>query len=183
MKSKLYTRTGDDGTTSLVGGQRVPKDCARLEAYGTVDELNSWLGLVASSSKISAERRAQLHEIQCRLFDIGAILATEPDSKWQPAALKAEAIEALETLIDEVDGQLPPLRSFILPGGTPDAARAQVARTVARRAERRILALSREAAVAPEIFRYLNRLSDLLFALAREANLAAATPDIPWHAD
>lgn len=181
MKSRLYTRTGDNGTTSLVGGKRVDKDCARLEAYGTVDELNSWIGMLCASSKTTPERRRQMQQIQNRLFDIGAILATEPESAWQPAPLPPEAVGELEQLIDEVDAQLPPLRSFILPGGTPDAARAHVARTVARRAERRIITLSREARVDAAVVRYVNRLSDLLFALAREYNLAAALDDTPWQ--
>lgn len=180
MKSRLYTRTGDDGTTSLVGGTRTPKDSLRLEAYGTVDELNSCLGIVASSEVISEERRAQLHNIQNRLFDIGAILATEPESAWQPSPLPAEAVAELESAIDDIDSSLPVMRQFILPGGHRDAAHAHLARTIARRAERRVVNLSRQTSVAPEVVKYLNRISDYLFALAREINIATSTDEIVW---
>ncbi len=181
MKSRLYTRTGDDGTTSLVGGTRAPKDSFRLEAYGTTDELNSWLGLLAASEVISDVRRSQLLDIQNTLFDIGAALATEPESQWQPAPLGTATVERLEKAIDEIDANLPALRQFILPGGHPDAARANIARTVARRAERRIIALSRHVKVDPDITRYINRLSDYLFALAREININSRQSEIFWQ--
>lgn len=181
MKSRLYTRTGDDGTTSLVGGTRAPKDSARLEAYGTVDELNSWLGILAASEVISAERRAMIQSIQNRLFDIGCALATEPESSWQPQPIGREAVEAIERAIDAVDSGLPQLRQFILPGGHPDAARAHVARTVARRAERRIIALAREVEVDADIIKYVNRLSDLLFALSREININTGHEEFFWQ--
>ncbi len=181
MKSRLYTRTGDDGTTSLVGGTRAPKDSLRLEAYGTVDELNSWLGLVAASDTLDDTRRAEIQSMQNTLFDIGAALATEPESKWQPRPLPSEAISAIEEAIDAVDGSLPTLRQFILPGGHPGAARANIARTVARRAERRIIALARTIDVDPGILRYVNRLSDYLFALARHINHTAGITEIPWR--
>ena len=181
MKSRLYTRTGDQGTTSLVGGTRAPKDSPRLEAYGTVDELNSWLGLLAASDALSDGRRADLRRIQNRLFDIGAALATEPESAWQPQLPGTEAVEEIERLIDSVDSRLPQLREFILPGGHPDAARANIARTVARRAERRIVSLSAEVPVDPFILRYINRLSDFLFALAREINLDAGATEVTWR--
>ncbi len=181
MKSRLYTRTGDDGTTSLVGGARAPKDSIRLEAYGTVDELNSWLGLLVASEAVTEERRQLLRSVQNRLFDIGASLATEPESRWQPAPLGHKAVEALENAIDTVDSGLPPLRSFILPGGHPDAARANVARTIARRAERRIIALSRDVQIDPDILKYINRLSDFLFALAREININTDHEEISWQ--
>lgn len=181
MKSRLYTRTGDDGTTSLVGGSRVPKDCERLEAYGTVDELNSLIGLVAASSAISPQRRRQLTEIQNRLFDIGACLATEPQSEWQPVAPDNDTIGALEAIIDDIDSELPPLRQFVIPGGHPAAAHAHMARTVARRAERRIIALDRTERVDQNIIRYINRLSDLLFALAREININNSVDEILWQ--
>lgn len=183
MKSRLYTRTGDDGTTSLVGGTRAPKDCPRLEAYGTLDELNSWLGLLAASAHMPTGRRDMLHKIQNTLFDIGAELATEPESQWQPVPLPDSAVTSLESYIDDIDSQLPPLRQFILPGGAPDAARANIARTVARRAERRIIALARTAAVNPNIIRYVNRLSDLLFALGREININTGNDEIFWQKD
>lgn len=181
MKSRLYTRTGDDGTTSLAGGSRAAKNDPRLEAYGTVDELNSWLGLLAAAPSLSAARRSQLLGIQNRLFDIGAILATEPSSSWQPAPLPDEAIDRLEQAIDEIDGNLPPLRQFILPGGHPAAAHAHIARTVARRAERRIISMSESAEVPPNVLRYINRLSDYLFALARETNINSSTDEIYWQ--
>lgn len=181
MKSRLYTRTGDQGTTSLVGGTRTPKDSPRLEAYGTVDELNSWLGLLAASTVITDERRADLRRIQNRLFDIGAALATEPESAWQPELPGPEAVEAIEHLIDSIDSRLPQLREFILPGGHPDAARANIARTVARRAERRIVTLAAEVPVDPFITRYINRLSDLLFAIAREINIDAGVAEVTWR--
>ncbi len=181
MKSKLYTRRGDDGTTSLVGGTRVGKDSPRLEAYGTIDELNSWLGLLAASEVISDERRCLLRSIQNRLFDLGAALATETESSWQPTLPGNEAVEALESAIDDIDSKLPPLRQFVLPGGHPDAARANIARTVARRAERHIIALAREVEVNPVITRYVNRLSDLLFALGREININTSNNEIFWE--
>ena len=181
MKSRLYTRTGDDGTTSLVGGTRAPKDCDRLDAYGTVDELNSWLGLLAASESITPPRRDLLLGIQNTLFDIGAALATEPESPWQPAPLSPEAIATLENAIDTIDGALPPLRQFVLPGGHPDAARANIARTVARRAERLIIKLNRHTPVDPAILRYINRLSDLLFAMGREINVNTGHDEIFWQ--
>ena len=181
MKSRLYTRTGDDGTTSLVGGARAPKDSPRLEAYGTVDELNSNLGLLASSPVLSDERRQLLQHIQNTLFDIGASLATEAESKWQPAPLPQSEVDTLEQAIDTVDALLPPLRNFVLPGGHPDSARAQICRTVARRAERRIIALARTNTIDPLILPYINRLSDLLFALAREINLNTGTKEFFWQ--
>lgn len=183
MKSRLYTRTGDDGTTSLAGGTRAPKDSARLEAYGTLDELNSWLGLLAAATAMPDNRRTMLRRIQNTLFDIGAELATEPESEWQPRPLPDTEVERLEGYIDEIDGSLPPLRRFVLPGGTPDSARANIARTVARRAERRIIALGRTAQVNPAIICYVNRLSDLLFALAREININTGTDEIFWQKD
>lgn len=183
MKSRLYTRTGDDGTTSLVGGTRAPKESPRLEAYGTVDELNSWLGLLAASEVLTDSRRDSIRRIQNRLFDIGAALATEPESPWQPQLPGEEAVAALEAFIDDIDAGLSPLRQFVLPGGHPDAARANIARTVARRAERRITALSREVSVDKAIIRYINRLSDLLFALSREINLKTGIPEIFWKKD
>lgn len=137
---KIYTRTGDAGTTSLVGGTRVSKTHPRLEAYGTVDEVNSHLGLLASYDIPEADRKT-LHWLQNRLFDLGCQLATEEDSKWQPRAITADDVAQLEALIDEVDTALPRHNRFILPGGTTAAAQAHVARTVARRAERDMLRL------------------------------------------
>ncbi len=183
MKSKLYTRTGDNGTTSLVGGTRTPKDSPRLEAYGTVDELNSWIGLIASANVISESRRTVLHCIQNRLFDIGAALATEPESTWQPSPPSEKSIKIIEDAIDEIDSTLPPIRQFVLPGGHPVAAQINIARSVARRAERRVITLQNSVEIAPEIVRYINRLSDFLFALGREVNINTSNSEIFWQKD
>lgn len=180
MKSNVYTRTGDAGTTSLVGGTRIAKDDARLEAYGTVDELNSWLGLLESSAHIPEAAHATLLRAMNHLFDIGAILATEPGSAWQPQPFPDSAIAGLEADIDALDAEVPRHNRFVLPGGHPDAARANIARTVARRAERRIIALARTAVVDPAVLRYINRLSDYLFVLSRAINTAGGCTEIFW---
>lgn len=180
MKSKLYTRTGDDGTTSLVGGTRAAKDSLRLEAYGTVDELNSWVGLLCSSPCIPPAHHDILGKVQNRLFDIGAALATEPESKWQPEPLTHTPVEELEKGIDDLDSTLPPINKFVLPGGHPDACRANIARTVARRAERRIIAMSRHTKLDPDIVKFVNRLSDYLFALARTINHNNGFDEVFW---
>ncbi len=179
-KSNVYTRTGDSGTTSLVGGTRAPKDSPRLEAYGTVDELNSWLGLIATAAVLDPADRVLILDIQNRLFDIGSILATEPDSAWQPAPLPAEAIVSVERAIDRLDSALPVHNRFILPGGSPDAARAHIARCVARRAERRIITLAADTTVDPVVIAYINRLSDYLFVLARALNYNSGSEEIFW---
>ena len=179
---KVYTRTGDKGTTSLVGGTRVPKDHPRLQAYGSLDELNSWIGLVASQpDTLPSDITDSLYQIQNRLFDIGTILATEADSRWQPEPLPAEAVTRLEQLIDTVDSTVPPHNQFVLPGGCPTAARAQIARTIARRCERQLIALSDSLLIAPEILAYINRLSDYLFVVARKANYFNKVDEIFWH--
>lgn len=182
MKSRLYTRTGDAGTTSLVGGARADKDCRRLDAYGTIDELNSWLGVIISQGVLDEEDARRLTDIQCRLFDVGTLLATPPESEWQPSPLCQQAMADIEAFIDDVDSRLEPLRSFILPGGTHGAALTHVARTVARRAERRIISLTRDTTIDPLIVPYINRLSDLLFAIARLINHRAGVADTPWQA-
>ena len=183
MKSTIYTRTGDEGVTSLIGGARVSKDSARLEAYGTVDELNSWIGLVGTSALIAPSEAKLLQEIQSRLFDIGAILAADPQGQWQPDPFPQEAIRHIESHIDTIDSSLPRQHSFILPGGHPDSARCHIARTVARRAERRIITLSRDEQIDPNVLKYINRLSDLLFVLARQINLTAQIPENIWQKD
>jgi cob(I)alamin adenosyltransferase len=180
-KSVIYTRTGDSGTTSLVGGKRVDKDDIRLNTYGTIDELNSWIGLIAASTALTPVQTQLLSDIQNRLFDIGSILATEPESTWQPAPFPAEAILRIENAIDQEDAHLPKHNQFILPGGHPDAARAHIARTVARRAERLIVTLSRTASVDPAVQRYINRLSDYLFILARAININTGKNEIFWQ--
>lgn len=180
MKSTVYTRTGDSGTTSLVGGTRIAKNDVRLEAYGTVDELNSWLGLLDSSDAIPPQAHATLQRAMNLLFDIGAALATEPESAWQPAPFPTQQIQTLENDIDSLDESLPRHNQFVLPGGHPDAARANIARTVARRAERRIITLAENAQVQPAILKFVNRLSDYLFILSRAINVLNGQNEIFW---
>ncbi|HEX5314326.1 MAG TPA: cob(I)yrinic acid a,c-diamide adenosyltransferase [Gammaproteobacteria bacterium] len=173
--SRIYTRTGDDGTTGLVGGARVPKTGARVEAYGTVDELNSAIGLVLAFA-IPAAVRECLLRVQHELFDLGGEFAT-------PGAttIKAESVARLESELDEFNATLPPLKEFILPGGGQAAAACHLARAVARRAERRAFALAGAEETNPESLRYLNRLSDLLFVLCRILTRAAAGEEILWQ--
>lgn len=159
--SKIYTRTGDDGSTGLGDGTRVAKDDARVEAYGTVDELNSCVGLVLAES-LPDEVRDILVDIQHELFDLGSELCMPGYH-----AITAEHISRLEKSLDALNAALPPLKEFILPGGGRAASACHLARTVCRRAERRVFTLSREAQVSPEALKYLNRLSDLLFVIAR----------------
>jgi cob(I)alamin adenosyltransferase len=181
---KLYTKRGDAGDTDLFGGQRVSKASLRVDAYGSVDELNSVIGLAASGCT-DAEVLAMLQAIQSRLFEIGADLAT-PRHAEQDAAPSAiprvgdEQIGELEDWIDTMSAGVPAMRSFILPGGTELAARLHVARTVCRRAERLCVALHQHEPIGAAVIIYLNRLSDLLFAAARHANHAAGIDDIPW---
>ncbi|MBR1917444.1 MAG: cob(I)yrinic acid a,c-diamide adenosyltransferase [Bacteroidaceae bacterium] len=174
---KIYTRTGDSGQTSLVGGKRVSKTHPRLEAYGTVDELSSHLGLLASLLTDHHHRQTIL-TIQQTLFSLSAILATEPESKWQPEPLSPSHTEKLEAEIDHLQQQLPALHAFIIPGGSQAACQAHVCRTVSRRAERRILALTKEIEVSADVLRYVNRLSDYLFVLARHLNVSKGIQEI-----
>lgn len=174
---KIYTRTGDRGETGLFGGARVSKDDPRVEAYGTLDEASSALGLLAAH--LDADLAAVVQEMQRTLFDIGAELAA-PDPGRVPA-VSADAVESLERRIDGWETELAPLRTFILPGGSRQAAICHLARSIVRRAERRTVTLARSAAVNPEILRYLNRLSDSLFVLARVLNRRAAIADVPWE--
>ena len=178
---KIYTRTGDDGTTGLFGGARVRKDDARVEAYGTADELNACLG-AARAAGVGEGMDALLGQIQEDLFVLGAELACVPgkEASMKMRLLDASDGERLERAIDQAEEGLPPLRSFVLPGGTGAAAALHVARTVARRAERRVLEASEQAPVRGELLVYLNRLSDLLFVLARRANHLAGVEDTPW---
>ncbi|MCR5180077.1 MAG: cob(I)yrinic acid a,c-diamide adenosyltransferase [Bacteroidaceae bacterium] len=180
-KSHLYTRTGDDGTTSLVGGQRVPKTHARLEAYGTVDELNSHLGLLLSCVQDSGEEN-NLLVIQNQLFVICSELATaDEDLRARRSSVTEEDVAWMERAIDAAEDGLPGWRGFILPGGTTAAAQAHVCRTVCRRAERRIHALAAEAEVNPLLLAYVNRLSDYLFALAQKLNHQAGKEEQYWR--
>ncbi len=174
---KIYTRTGDSGQTSLVGGKRVSKTHPRLEAYGTVDELSSHLGLL-SSQLTDHHHRQTILTIQQTLFSLSAILATEPESKWQPESLSPSHTEKLEAEIDHLQQQLPALHSFIIPGGSQAACQAHVCRTVCRRAERCILALTEEIEVSADVLRYVNRLSDYLFVLARHLNVSKGIQEI-----
>ncbi|MFO0956190.1 MAG: cob(I)yrinic acid a,c-diamide adenosyltransferase [Isosphaeraceae bacterium] len=179
---KIYTKAGDEGTTGLLGPGRIPKDDPRLEAYGTLDELNAVLG-VARASGIDAEADAILGRIQSELFDAGASLADpDPNGRFH-GKIGSGRIEALEAEIDAMEERLDPLTSFILPGGTPAAAQLHLARTVCRRTERAVVYLGHQGGqfVAPWLIPYLNRLSDHLFVLARAVNRRAAVADIPWH--
>ncbi|HEY0971450.1 MAG TPA: cob(I)yrinic acid a,c-diamide adenosyltransferase [Gemmatimonadales bacterium] len=183
MAFKIYTRTGDSGETGLFGGGRVGKDDARVDAYGEVDELNAAVGLARSLGE-EPGIDAQLQLVQRDLFAIGSILATPNREKMARQLEKARLDEArvaeLEAAMDEADGELPPLKAFILPAGTPTGAALHVARTVCRRAERRVVALAREIELPEIVVVYLNRLSDLLFTLARLANHRAGAGDVEW---
>ena len=179
---KIYTRRGDGGDTDLFGGPRVGKDDPRVVAYGGVDELNAVLGLAVALSD-DAQIQELVAEIQGTLFDLGAYLATpdpERRRKSHIAEPRAEDVESLEAHIDAFDGELEPLRRFVLPGGTSAAGAFHLARTVCRRAERQLVSLGRESEVAEEAVGYLNRLSDLLFTLARVENRRAGRPDVEW---
>jgi cob(I)alamin adenosyltransferase len=178
---KIYTKTGDNGETGLFGGPRVPKDSPRIEAFGAVDELNALVGLARAES-LPREIDELLARIQSELFDLGAQLATPDPAAHGTALIGAGQIAALEAAIDGFEATLKPLQQFILPGGARGAAALHVARTVCRRAERRVVALSHTAGnnVSADLIVYLNRLSDLLFVLARAANAAAGEGDVPW---
>lgn len=179
--AKIYTKTGDGGETSLVGGKRVRKDCVRLEAYGTVDELNSHLGLLLAVLTDETARNS-IVDVQNVLFCMGAVLATEEDAVANMMqSVLPEDVELLERQMDEWNATLPGWRGFVLPGGVESAARAQVCRAVCRRAERRILALASEARVPDEVLRYVNRLSDFLFVLALRENFLAGKDEILWQ--
>ncbi len=179
---KIYTKTGDRGETGLFGGPRVSKDAPRIEAYGTVDELNSVLGVVRSILE-HPEVDALLEQIQNELFSLGAQLATPNPAAHQTALIGPPQIAALEAAIDRYEAGLAPLVQFILPAGTPAAAQLHLARTVCRRAERRLVTLLHRSPepIAGELVVYLNRLSDLLFVLARELNRIAGSGDVPWR--
>jgi cob(I)alamin adenosyltransferase len=180
---KIYTRRGDTGETDLFGSGRVAKDHLRVEAYGAVDELNATLGLSAAATS-EADLREFVQSLQRGLYEVGAYLAT-PEARHRDAMGMHEpndaVIAALEARIDGFEAELPPLERFVLPGGTPSAAAFHLARTVCRRAERRAVALGRVESLAPNAVRYLNRLSDLLFVLARVANHRAGVPDVEWE--
>ncbi len=179
--TKVYTRTGDDGSTGLGGGQRLPKDAPRIAAYGTVDELNSQLG-VALAGALEATLRGMLARIQNELFHLGSDLSILEEDKGRQAVPRIEErhVVALERDIDLLQEDLAPLENFILPGGTAGAAQLHVARTVCRRAERLLVTLGRGEAVGEHALRYLNRLSDLLFVMARWENQKKGVDDVLW---
>ena len=175
--SKIYTRTGDDGTTGLGDGSRVAKDSARVEAYGTLDEANSAIGVILAG-EVPDDVRAVLVAVQHQLFDLGGELCIPGH-----AAIHAADIDRLEQHLDTFNEALPALKEFILPGGGEAGARCHVARTVVRRAERQAVALSRLETVRPEAMRYLNRLSDLLFVLSRVLARASGHGEVLWNHD
>jgi cob(I)alamin adenosyltransferase len=184
MAFKIYTKTGDKGFTSLIGGTRVSKDNIRIESYGTIDELNSYVGMVSDSAANSVITD-WLREIQDRLFTIGSVLATSQDKevKMKLPDLHDEDVEFLEKLIDKMNEELPEMRSFILPGGNLSSSTAHVARCVCRRAERLCVHMHSEKEYVPEVvLTYLNRLSDFLFVLARYISHLHGAQEIPWRA-
>lgn len=181
-KSLIYTRSGDKGKTSLVGGARVSKTHVRLEAYGTVDELNSQLGLLYTYLTDEADKKTILW-IQHKLFSVGSYLATDQTNTTLhvESQISDTDIQRLENVIDETDAQLPPLKAFVIPGGVRGSAVCQVCRTVCRRAERRILDMAEEYEVSEEVSAFINRLSDYLFVLARKMNLLYGVDEIYWN--
>lgn len=184
--TRIYTKTGDAGETGLIGGARVLKDDARIEAFGTVDELNAAVGAVLTALAGDVRTAALvevLAPVQHRLFDLGSLLACPPETaaEWKLPALHAADVTALERSIDALTAELPELKQFIVPGGTEAAARLHTARTVCRRAERRIVSLGAHGPLPAHGLVYLNRLSDWLFVAARFANHAAGVGDVPWR--
>lgn len=180
MAFKIYTKTGDKGQTSLIGGTRVPKHHIRIEAYGTVDELNSYIGLIRDQ-QIDEHIKKMLIEIQDRLFTIGSSLASDPEkSKMKIPDLKEEDIALLEQEMDKMNDVLPEMRSFVLPGGHTTVSFCHIARCVCRRAERLTIHLSEDSYVADLVIKYLNRLSDYLFMLSRKLSQDLNATEIPW---
>ncbi|MEZ4774660.1 MAG: cob(I)yrinic acid a,c-diamide adenosyltransferase [Bacteroidia bacterium] len=178
---KIYTKKGDKGETSLLGGTRVSKANLRIEAYGTLDELNAWMGLVGDQAP-ALEFVSQIRQIQNNLFTIGSILASDPDkSVFKLPEITEADIQLLELSMDKMEESLPPLKNFVLPGGHPANSTAHVARTVCRRAERRVVELDSQSPVAPVIITYLNRLSDWLFVLSRFFSHSTKAPEITWN--
>jgi cob(I)alamin adenosyltransferase len=176
---KIYTKTGDDGSTSLFGGQRVLKSDLRIDAYGTVDELNSQLGWVASM-RPDAELGAMIERLQNLLFTLGADLATPPTINVRIDRISEENVGELEQMIDSLDSRLAPLRSFILPGGSATSAGLHIARTVCRRAERILIHARETESISDEATHFVNRLSDLLFVMARFENASKGVDDVKW---
>ena len=187
--TKIYTRTGDGGQTRLVGGQRVTKDSLRIESYGTVDELNSVLGLVhvalnasSADSAVKEQLNTWLHKTQNDLFNLGSDLATLTEDRWEGQPLIAASdVTSLEELIDQFNQELEPLKSFVLPGGGPVCANLHLARTVCRRAERLVISLAGQDTVGESVIPYLNRLSDALFVLSRWVCLKLGEEELLWE--
>ena len=183
---KIYTKTGDDGTTGLIGGTRIKKHHIRIESYGTIDELNSWIGLIRDQ-KMNAPSKASLVQVQKKLFVIGAILATDPDKVSQENKRKADLpkisdddIEFLEGQIDKMQTSLPPMTHFILPGGHTSVSYCHIARTVCRRAERQCSLLYADTPFDDRVLKFINRLSDYLFVLARKLSQNLRVEEIKW---
>ena len=182
--NRIYTKTGDDGKTGLVDGSRISKNSARVKTYGEVDELMSWIGWVRTYATTSQRKNLEdrLKIIQSELFDIGSILASPAGASWPSMpTISKEQVTRLESWIDAITDSIPELRSFVLPGGNELNSALHVARAVCRRAEREIVALKEEEHVPTEILIYVNRLSDLLFAMAREESHAAGIPEYLWE--
>ncbi|MEO0311450.1 MAG: hypothetical protein RIQ89_1107 [Bacteroidota bacterium] len=181
MTLKIYTKKGDTGTTQLIGGTRIPKHHLRIESYGTIDELNAYLGLVRDSLNMQSHRET-IKEIQDRLFTIGSLLASDPDhNKMKVPDLKESDISFLESEIDKMNEYLPEMKFFVLPGGLAANSITHIARCVCRRAERMTTQLAVESPVNPLVLVYLNRLSDYLFVLSRAVSHQAGVAEIPWH--
>lgn len=178
---KVYTKKGDQGETSLIGGTRVRKDHVRIESYGTVDELNSWMGVLRDHTA-DPDETALILEIQDRLFTIGSHLASDPETaRMKLPEVQTNDIQNLEDAMDRIDRELPTLRSFVLPGGHPSVSFCHVARCICRRAERSVIRLDEETTVDPLILQYLNRLSDYLFVLSRKLTQDTKAEEIPWN--
>ncbi|MFN7119954.1 MAG: cob(I)yrinic acid a,c-diamide adenosyltransferase [Saprospiraceae bacterium] len=180
MATKIYTKTGDQGETSLFGGKRLPKSHMRIEAYGTVDELNSWIGLLRDVADYE-EIKDLLKNIQDRLFTLGSNLASDPDKDMITPDVFESDVELLEKAMDTMNEQLPPLKNFILPGGHTTVSFCHIARCVCRRAERQVVELALHEPVEERIIRYLNRLSDYLFVLARQLAKNLQAEEVIWQ--
>ncbi|MCX2743386.1 cob(I)yrinic acid a,c-diamide adenosyltransferase [Mangrovivirga sp. M17] len=177
---KVYTKTGDDGTTGILGGTRLPKSHIRIEAYGTVDELLSWIGMVRDQ-KVNEKRNDFLIRIQDRLFTLGSYLASDPEkSKVAIPKINEQDIKDLEAEMDTMDENLPPLKNFVLPGGNQSVSYVHIARTVCRRAERAVVLLNEHQALDKKVIHYLNRLSDYLFVLSRMNSKELNATETPW---
>jgi cob(I)alamin adenosyltransferase len=179
---KIYTKTGDQGETGLFGGARVPKDHLRIQTYGVLDELNACLGLMIAEPGVPSALQEEWTRLQAELFQLGTELATPAGKNSGIDLIEAPQIQALERAIDRMEEGLPPLKNFILPGGSRLAALTHLARTVSRRAERALVSLLHVEPLRPEVLEYLNRLSDYLFVAARFANHVLGHPDTPWIA-